>query len=213
MFFVFVFFRDCSAVSAAVFFFFNLTLLELQSRLGDEPVELQVVCPQNGTAVLKGFYNPFRGAFPLWAQIEVYVSNTSCFADAKVSVRWAKGKRLTNRLPTPSLMTLSPPGTDRILRVDPPPTRGWFQFLGIQKNFFRFLTWGNSLFFKNKRFHGGRETRTHDQRLMCCRRRHLFVKVSVRWVEGERLSDRLPNLSLITLTRFRTAVPFRGQTT
>ena len=29
-----------------------LTLLELQSRFGDIPLEFQVVCPQNGTAVL-----------------------------------------------------------------------------------------------------------------------------------------------------------------
>ena len=28
-----------------------LTLLELQYRFGDKPVKLQVVCPQNGTAV------------------------------------------------------------------------------------------------------------------------------------------------------------------
>ena len=30
-----------------------LTLLEPQSRSGDKPVKFQVVCPQNGTAVLK----------------------------------------------------------------------------------------------------------------------------------------------------------------
>ena len=28
--------------------------LVLESRFGDKPVEFQVVCPQNGTAVLKG---------------------------------------------------------------------------------------------------------------------------------------------------------------
>ena len=32
----------------------GLTLLEPQSRFGDQPLKLQVVCPQNGTAVLKG---------------------------------------------------------------------------------------------------------------------------------------------------------------
>ena len=32
----------------------SLTLLEPQSRFGDKPLKLQVVCPQNGTAVLKG---------------------------------------------------------------------------------------------------------------------------------------------------------------
>ena len=32
----------------------SLTLLELQSRFGDKPVKFGVICPQNGTAVLKG---------------------------------------------------------------------------------------------------------------------------------------------------------------
>ena len=32
----------------------GLTLLEPQSRFGDKPLKSQVVCPQNGTAVLKG---------------------------------------------------------------------------------------------------------------------------------------------------------------
>ena len=32
----------------------SLTLFEPQSRFGDKPVKFQVVCPQNGTAVLKG---------------------------------------------------------------------------------------------------------------------------------------------------------------
>ena len=31
-----------------------LTLLEPQSRFGSKPVKFQIVCPQNGTAVLKG---------------------------------------------------------------------------------------------------------------------------------------------------------------
>ena len=31
------------------------TLLEPQSRFGGKPLKLQVVCPQNGTAVLKPF--------------------------------------------------------------------------------------------------------------------------------------------------------------
>ena len=31
-----------------------LTLLELQSHFGDKPLKFQVICPQNGTAVLKG---------------------------------------------------------------------------------------------------------------------------------------------------------------
>ena len=33
---------------------YELTLLEPQSRFGDKPVKFQVVCPQHGTAVLKG---------------------------------------------------------------------------------------------------------------------------------------------------------------
>ena len=32
----------------------SLTLLEPQSRFGDKPLKFQVVCPQNGTAVLEG---------------------------------------------------------------------------------------------------------------------------------------------------------------
>ena len=31
----------------------SLALLALQSRFGEQPVKFQVVCPQNGTAVLK----------------------------------------------------------------------------------------------------------------------------------------------------------------
>ena len=33
----------------------GLTLLGPQSRFGDKPLKFQVDCPQNGTAVLKGF--------------------------------------------------------------------------------------------------------------------------------------------------------------
>ena len=33
---------------------YHSTLLEPQSRFGDRPLKFQVVCPQNGTAVLKG---------------------------------------------------------------------------------------------------------------------------------------------------------------
>ena len=32
----------------------GLTPLEPQSRFGDKPLEISMVCPQNGTAVLKG---------------------------------------------------------------------------------------------------------------------------------------------------------------
>ena len=36
----------------------SLTLLEPQSRFGDKSLNFQVVCPQNGTAVLKGLSSP-----------------------------------------------------------------------------------------------------------------------------------------------------------
>ena len=38
-----------------------LTPLEPQSRFGDKPVNFQVVCPQNGTAALKGLINLLLG--------------------------------------------------------------------------------------------------------------------------------------------------------
>ena len=48
----------------SIFFYFHfffpetvLTLLEPQPRFGDKPLKFQVVCPQNGTAVLKGLNN------------------------------------------------------------------------------------------------------------------------------------------------------------
>ena len=59
----------------------------------------------------------------------------------KVLVRWAKSKMLTDRLCNVIHITLSPPGTDRILRVDAQSTRGsnfWgsrsiFQILDMRK--------------------------------------------------------------------------------
>ena len=36
------------------FVFVNTNLLELQYRFGDKPPKFRVVCPQNGTAALKG---------------------------------------------------------------------------------------------------------------------------------------------------------------
>ena len=44
--------------------------------------------------------------------------------------------------------------------------------------FFRFLTWGNLIFFK-KRFHGGHEFRNHDQKLKSFRRCHILRHKSV----------------------------------
>ena len=94
-------------------------------------------------------------------------------------VRWAPGKRLTSRLPKLSLKTLSPPLNSGILglRMGPyVPTPKFFTIWGPreEKSYcIRFFTWGNLLYFK-KRFHGGRDIRTHDQRPMVCRRRHLW---------------------------------------
>ena len=56
----------------------------------------------------------------------------------KVLVRWAEGERLTYRLPNLSLITLSPPGTDRILRVDALPHA--VPIYGDPEAFLRFLT-------------------------------------------------------------------------
>ena len=42
-----------------------LTLLEPQSRFGDKSLKFQAVCPQNGTAVLKGV-NPLATEVPIW---------------------------------------------------------------------------------------------------------------------------------------------------
>ena len=46
--------RDSGRVPQAKTLRSMITLLEPQSRFGDRPVKFQVVCPQNGTAVLKG---------------------------------------------------------------------------------------------------------------------------------------------------------------
>ena len=60
--------------------------------------------------------------------------NPDQFDDGKVVVRWAKGKRLTDRLPNLSPITLSSPGTDRIYGSTR-STNSRFQFLKIQKYF------------------------------------------------------------------------------
>ena len=41
----------------------SLTLLEPESRFGDKPFKFQVVCPQNGTAVLKKSFKTKVDAF------------------------------------------------------------------------------------------------------------------------------------------------------
>ena len=43
-----------------------LTLLEPQSRIGDKPLNFHVVCPQNGTAVLKGLATTKTGYVTLF---------------------------------------------------------------------------------------------------------------------------------------------------
>ena len=101
----------------------------------------------------------------------------------KALVRWATGKSITNRLPKLSLITLSPPGADRIYgstchqHVVP--------ISGDPEVFQTFLTRGNPLFFK-KLFHGGREIRSHDQRPMVLPTTS-FVKVLVRCSVGKQL--------------------------
>ena len=130
-------------------------------------------------------------------------SETSAGNNVKALVRWATGKRLTNRLPKLSLITLSPLWTAGFLVFVWGRTcllRSSIQSLGTQgERFIRFLTWGNSLFF-GKRFHGGREIRTHNQRPMVLPTTP-FVKALVRWATGKRLNNRLPKLSLITCVR------------
>ena len=54
-------------------------------------------------------------AVPVWRYLTVVVGVTFSSVNVKVLVCWAKGKRLANPLPNPSLLTLSPPGTNRIL--------------------------------------------------------------------------------------------------
>ena len=44
-----------SLMSFVFFFWGRLTLSVLQSHFGDKPYEIRVVCPVNGTAVLKGW--------------------------------------------------------------------------------------------------------------------------------------------------------------
>ena len=106
--------------------------------------------------------------FWTWQILRPVVSRRKHVPSVRALVRWATGKRLTNRLPKLSLITLSPPLNSGILglRMGPyVPTPRFFS-LGTQGEWFiRFLTWGNTLFLK-KRFHGGREIRTHDQRPM-----------------------------------------------
>ena len=99
----------------------------------------------------------------------------------KSLVRWAAGKRLTNRLPKLSFITLSPPLNSGIhgLRMGPHvPTPKFFTISGHPERVIYQILDLKFTFFK-KRFHGGREIRTHDQRPMVCRRRHSLRHYSV----------------------------------
>ena len=50
----------------------RLTLLQPQSRFGDKPLKFQVVCPQNGTAVLKGLT-------PQFSRSQFWVTEVCCY--------------------------------------------------------------------------------------------------------------------------------------
>ena len=75
------------------------------------------------------------------------------------------------------------------------PTRG-SNFWGPREGICQIVDSRKSLFF-DKRFHGGREIRTHYQQLKSFRRR---VKALVCWATGKRVTNRLPKLSLIILS-------------
>ena len=62
-----------------LFFFYLSTLLELQPRFGDKPLIFQVVCLQNGTAVLKGLINLLRRAMAISAHDEPPKKTTTLF--------------------------------------------------------------------------------------------------------------------------------------
>ena len=92
-------------------------------------------------------------------------------------VRWATGKRLANRLPKLSLVALSPPLNSGILGLRMGlyvPTPKFFTISGdAGRVIYQILVMRKFAFSFKKRFHGGREIRTHEQRPMVCRRSHL----------------------------------------
>ena len=49
--------NDAAAGSAVATGAAGVSLLEPQSRFGDKPLKFRAICPQNGTAVLKGLIN------------------------------------------------------------------------------------------------------------------------------------------------------------
>ena len=48
-----------------------LTLLELQSHFGDRPLKFLVVCPENGTPVLKGLTISNIWSYLLWPPVRI----------------------------------------------------------------------------------------------------------------------------------------------
>ena len=68
----------------------------------------------------------------------VRIVPTRVSVEVLLLVRWGQDKMLTNRLPNLSLITFSPPGTDRIERVDAPPHA--VPISGDSEASFRFLT-------------------------------------------------------------------------
>ena len=86
----------------------------------------------------------------------------------KTLVRWATCKRLTFCLPKLSLLTLFPPLNSGILglRMGPcVPTLKFFSYLGGPRKSDSSDSYHEKIHFSlNKRFHGGHEIQTHDQR-------------------------------------------------
>ena len=114
-------------------------------------------------------------------------------------VRWATGKRLTNRLPKLSLITLSlwtagflvfvwgpyvP--TPKFFTISGDPGRVIYHVLDMRKFIFLEKTFSWWTWDSNSR------PTTHGLSTKP------FVKASVRWATGESLTNRLPKLSLIT---------------
>ena len=82
----------------------------------------------------------------------------------KTLVRWATGKRLTNRLPKLSLITLSPPLNSGILGLRMGPYVPTAKFLTISEDpgrvIYKILDMTSSLSIEKRchqRFHGGRK--------------------------------------------------------
>ena len=62
----------------------TFTLLGMQSRFGNRPAKFQVVCPQSGTAVVKGVYRPVAALYEY--SNNPHLVNVLFFTDVRVSV-------------------------------------------------------------------------------------------------------------------------------